>query len=303
MIEFQPITAQHKSLYEQRLFQGAERGCEYTFANLFLWGRQKIAFIDGFAVVFSQFARKSVYSFPVGKGDLKTAVDAIISDASKRGIPCRLTGLSEEECGILEQLYPRKFRFHIDRDSFDYIYSIEDLAHLKGKKYQKKRNHLNRFRLRHPKAAFVPLTDENTADAEQLLQTWYDVSLQEDPTQDFHMEKAAIYKALKSRQDLHMEGMLLYIDGKAAAITLGSRSSEQTFDIHFEKALQRYDGAYAAINQTFAQYLHKQYPEVLYLNREDDMGLEGLRKAKRSYQPAFMREKYWACLLEDGYDY
>lgn len=303
MIDFQPITPQHKNAYEQCLFHSPERGCEYNFANLFMWGRQKIAFLEGFAVIFCQFSRKSVYSFPVGNGDLKKAVDAIIADAAKRGIPCRLTGLSEEECGILEHLYPQKFHFHIDRDSFDYIYNIEDLAHLKGKKYQKKRNHLNRFRLLHPKGAFVRLTDENTADAQQLLQTWYDTRLQEDPTQDFHMEQAAIFKALKNRQALNMEGMLLYLGGKAAAITLGSRSSKQTFDIHFEKALQRYDGAYTAINQAFAHYLQEQYPDILYLNREDDMGIEGLRKAKLSYQPAFMREKYWACLLEDGYDY
>lgn len=303
MIDFQPITPAHKGAYEHCLFQGAARGCEYTFANLFLWGRQKIAFLDGFAVIFSQFARKSVYSFPVGQGDLKKATDAIIADAAERGIPCRLTGLSREECEILEHLYPKKFCFHIDRDSFDYIYNIDDLAHLKGKKYQKKRNHLNRFRLLHRHAVFAPLTDENTADAEHFLNTWYDTRLQEDPTQDFQMETAAIFKALKYWQALHMEGMLLYIDGKAAAITLGSRASEQTFDIHFEKALQRYDGAYTAINQGFAKHLQEQYPAVLYLNREDDMGLEGLRKAKLSYQPAFMHEKYWAHLLEDGYDY
>ena len=303
MIDFQPITAQHKSAYEQCQFQGPERGCEYSFVNLFSWGRQKIAFLDGFAVIFSQFSRKSVYSFPVGSGDLKKVLDAVIADADERGIPCRLTGLREEDCGVLEGLYPGKFHFHIDRDSFDYIYNIEDLSYLKGKKYQKKRNHLNKFRLFHPKAVLARLTDENISDAEQLLRLWYEQRLREDPTQDFQMEQAAFRKALKNRKDLQIQGMLLYIDGKAAAVTLGSRLSAQTFDIHFEKALERYDGAYAAINQGFARYLNEQYPELLYLNREDDMGLEGLRKAKLSYQPAFMREKYWACLLEDGYDY
>ena len=100
-----------------------------------------------------------------------------------------------------------------------------------------------------------------------------------------------------------MEGLLLRVDGKIAAMTLGSRLSQHTFDVHFEKALEKYDGAYPAINQAFARHIRQKYPEVTLLNREDDMGIEGLRKAKMSYNPTQFREKYWACLLEDGYDY
>jgi hypothetical protein len=87
------------------------------------------------------------------------------------------------------------------------------------------------------------------------------------------------------------------------AFTMGARRSEDTFDIHFEKALDIADGAYPAINNHFANYLQAKYPALLYLNREDDMGLEGLRKAKLSYCPDHMLEKNWAHLLEDGYDY
>lgn len=117
------------------------------------------------------------------------------------------------------------------------------------------------------------------------------------------MERAAIGKALSSMDMLGLEGLLLRVDGQVVAMTLGSALTEQTFDIHFEKALDRYDGAYAVINREFARYLRQKYPNLKWLNREDDMGLEGLRKAKLSYQPALLLEKYWACLLEDGYDY
>ena len=86
-------------------------------------------------------------------------------------------------------------------------------------------------------------------------------------------------------------------------MTLGSRLSEDTFDIHFEKALDEYDGAYAAINREFACYLRGKYPQLKWLNREDDMGLEGLRKAKESYLPHHMVQKCWAHLKEEGYDY
>jgi len=86
-------------------------------------------------------------------------------------------------------------------------------------------------------------------------------------------------------------------------MTMGSALNADTFDIHFEKALDIADGAYAAINQGFAAYLREKYPHLRWLNREDDLGLEGLRKAKLSYYPDHMVEKHWACLLEDGYDY
>ena len=95
-----------------------------------------------------------------------------------------------------------------------------------------------------------------------------------------------------------MEGLVLVEDGKVLAFAMGSRLNETTFDIHFEKALDEVDGAYPAINRGFARYLRDKYPELLYLDREDDLGLEGLRKAKLSYNPAFMVEKYWARLWE-----
>ena len=96
---------------------------------------------------------------------------------------------------------------------------------------------------------------------------------------------------------------ILYINGQPAAMTLGSFLTEQTFDVQFEKALEEADGAYPAINNAFACYLREKYPSLRWLNREDDLGLEGLRKAKLSYCPDHMIEKRWACLLEDGYDY
>ena len=100
-----------------------------------------------------------------------------------------------------------------------------------------------------------------------------------------------------------MEGLLLKDGDELLAMTMGSRLSEDTFDIHFEKALDKADGAYPVINREFARYLREKYPDIRYLDREDDMGLEGLRKAKLSYYPDHMIEKSWACLLEDGYDY
>lgn len=303
MIDFKPLDPSMRAAYEPYLMSCGERGCEYSFTNLYLWGRQRAAILHDHLVFFSQFNRKSVYLFPVGATDPTAALEAIIADASQRGIPCRLTGLTGDDCATLERLFPGRFRYHIDRDSFDYIYNINDLADLKGRKFQRKRNHLNRFRQAHPNHRLVPITHENIAQAEALVARWYTLRLQEDPTSDFHMEQAAIRKALGQREALGLEGLMLLDDGAPIAMAMGSALSPDTFDIHFEKALDIADGAYAAINQGFAAYLREKYPHLRWLDREDDMGLEGLRKAKLSYCPDHMIEKSWACLLEDGYDY
>lgn len=303
MLDFQSLKPEQKAEYDAILKACEGRGCEYSFANLYLWGRQKAVFHEDNLAFFSQFNRKSVYLFPVGKGDLKVTLDAIIHDAQVRGIPCRLTGLLRQDQELLESLYPGRFRFHTDRNAFDYIYNVEELASLAGRKFQKKRNHLNKFRQNHPDCQALPLSKDTLPQVKELLETWYRNRTANDATADFHMEQAAISRALKNMDVLDMEGLVLVEDGQALAMTLGSPLNETTFDVHFEKAQEDVDGAYAAINNAFANYLHEKYPQLQWLNREDDLGLEGLRKAKLSYCPDHMVEKRWACLLEDGCDY
>lgn len=303
MLEFQPLDFSLKPRIDACLMNHGERGCEFSFVNLFLWGRQRVAFMDGFLVFFCQYNRRTVYTYPVGQGDKKQALEALMADAAKRGIPCRLTGLNGAECQELENLFPGKFRIHCDRDSYDYIYNIDDLADLKGRKYQRKRNHANRFRLARPDYTVRPLDTQTLPAAQEMIAQWYEDRLQEDPSQDYHMERSAIRKALHNLDALGMEGLVLLDDGDVLAVTLGAPLSETTFDVNFEKARADADGAYAVINQEFARYLRNKYPALRYLNREDDLGLAGLRKAKESYCPDHLVEKCWACLLEDGCDY
>ena len=302
MIDYRPITISDQQPYEQLLAQAPKRGCEYSFANLYVWGRQRMAFLEGGVTVFSQFDRRSVYLFPVG-GDLKAILDKIIHDAHARDIPCRITGLTKADCQRVERLYPGKFRFHNDRNGYDYLYEVNQLRDLSGRKFQQKRNHVNRFFRQYPQAAIVPITEENTLQVWEMVETWFTQRLTQDPTRDVHMERSAIQKALQHRKELGLIGLALEVEGKVVAMTLGSHLSADTVDVHFEKALEEFDGAYAVINQAFAQHISQEFPQVAYLDREEDMGIEGLRKAKLSYEPVELREKYWACLLEDGYDY
>lgn len=303
MIPFKPFGPEDGKIFAPYLLQAAHKGCEYSFANLYMWGRQSGAEVGGRLVFFSQFNRRTVYLFPAGSADVKPALDAVIEDSRKRGIPCRLTCLSAEECRTVEQLYPGQFAFHISRDDFDYIYNVKELAELSGRKFQKKRNHANRFWREHPDCKVVPLTEENKYRAAEMIGQWFTQRLEQNPYGDFAMEQAAIRRGLGHLQELGLEGIYLEEEGKVLAVTLGSALNADTFDIHFEKAWDSVEGAYAAVNQAFAKYLTEKYPQLLYLDREDDMGQEGLRKAKLSYCPVQLTEKYWAHRKENNYDY
>ncbi len=303
MIPFTKLDLAQKERFDRYLRNAHRQSCEYSFANLFLWGRKRVAEQDGFLLIESQFDRRNVYIFPVGEGDLKAALDALIHDAAMRGIRCCLAALTEEECRLVEQLYPGKFHFYCDRDSYDYVYAIDDLADLKGRKFQKKRNHLNRFHQEHPDARIVPLDETNRAAAFHLAEQWYESRTAADPDSDYHLEHLALHRAFAFYAQLGMDGVVLMEQGKVLAFAMGSRLNADTFDIHFEKALDATDGAYGAINRGFACYLRQKYPDIKWLNREDDLGIEGLRKAKLSYCPDHMVEKCWAQLREEDDDF
>jgi len=303
MIDFKPIKIENRELYLPYLLDGNERNCEFSFVNLYLWGRQNATILHDHIVLFSHFNRKSVYPYPVGDGDKKPVIDAIIADAKERGISCRITGLSAEAKETLETIYPGMFHFHCDRDGYDYVYAIDDLADLPGKKYQKKRNHCNRFRADYPNYHVKELSDDNLPKVREMLSNWYLTKEKENPESDFLMEQVALNKAFRHYKDLELDGLVLFDDEKVLGFTIGSRLSHDTFDIHFEKAWGDINGAYAIINYEFARYLRNKYPDVRFLNREDDEGIEGLRIAKERYFPHHMMEKYWAHLMEDGYEY
>ena len=298
MISFQKMTPSLRQQYQA--YRGTEeRGCEYSFVNLNIWGRQKVAFGCDFLLILSQYDRFSVYPYPLGQGDVNCALQNLLADARERGIPFRLSGMSQEQCAALEQMFPGRFHFHMDRDHFDYVYRIEDLSGLRGKRYQSKRNFANRFRNTYPHCRRELLCKENLPALQQMLTEWFRQRAEVDPLADFKLEQIALDRALRQWQALGLEGLLLMDGDKCIAMTMGSFLSDDTFDVHFEKALEGYDGAYAAINQSFALYLQEKYPQLRFLNREDDMGIPGLRKAKLSYHPDHMVEKYWARLWED----
>lgn len=298
MISFSRLQLAQKAQYEDILFACGSRSCEYSFANLYLWGRQEAAFFPEGIAFFSHFYGKSVYPYPIGTGDRRAVLEAVLEDAKSRGIPCRITSMTQAETEELESWFPGRFLFRPDRDGFDYVYAIDDLADLKGRKFQKKRNHVHKFQASHPDCLSVPLEKENLPQAQEMVAQWFRQRLAEDPHGDYLLEQIALSRAFRHFEALGMEGLMLVENGQVLAVTLASRLSENTMDVHFEKAREDVDGAYAAVNCEFARYLRLKHPELAFLNREDDLGLPGLRQAKLSYQPHHMEEKYNAYLAE-----
>lgn len=298
MISFSRLQLAQKAQYEDILFACAPRSCEYSFANLYLWGRQEAAFFPEGIAFFSHFYGKSVYPYPIGTGNRRAVLEAVLEDARSRGIPCRITSMTQAETQELESWFPGRFLFRPDRDGFDYVYAIDDLADLKGRKFQKKRNHVHKFQASHPDCLSVPLEKENLPQAQEMVAQWFRQRLAEDPHGDYLLEQIALSRAFRHFEALGMEGLMLVENGQVLAVTLASRLSENTMDVHFEKAREDVDGAYAAVNCEFARYLRLKHPELAFLNREDDLGLPGLRQAKLSYQPHHMEEKYNAYLAE-----
>ena len=133
MIEFKRFHSTDGAFYSEYFPDGYERGCEFSFANLYLWGKQNYAVFEDSVLLMSQFGQRTVYLFPVGNGDKAAAVREIMRDAEARGLVFRMSGISPEAREMLEAQFPDTFRFHTDEGSYDYVYLVDDLAELKGK--------------------------------------------------------------------------------------------------------------------------------------------------------------------------
>ena len=298
MIPFRRPTLSDRETLQPLFLQAQYRGCDYSFANIYLWGQQQFAVLDGVLVIFAHWDGRSIYVYPEAR-ELPRVVEQLVADARERGIPFRLYSLSQARTQELEAAFPGRFGFTTCRDSYDYLYDINRLADLKGKKLQQKRNHINRFLQDHPDWTAEPIAPENLDECRKMVDSWYAQHAVLSPTTDYTLEKLAMRRAFDSYEALEMEGLLIRTDGRIVAMTMGNRIRTDTFDVNFEKADPDIPGAYPLVNREFARLLRGRYPELRYLNREDDMGMPGLRKAKESYHPDELLEKYRAFLRAD----
>lgn len=274
-----------KHLKERKL-----RGCERTFANVYLWARfynVVWAEIDGTAVFRMGEEGQYSYTYPIGKGDRKAVVELLLKDSQEKGYPFRMHALSEEEMEELEQYFPGKFQVEWPRDVADYVYETEKLINLSGKKYHSKKNHINQFKAAYPDWSYEKITDDNVEECFQMALRWRNENgCEDDPEKNSEM--CVSLNSLRLHKELGLVGGLLRAEGKIVAFTLGEPVCDDTFVVHIEKAYADVRGAYPLINQ---QFLEHEVAAYKYVNREDDTGDDGLRQAKLSYKPVFMVQK------------
>lgn len=273
------------------------RGCERTFANVYLWARfydLAWAEIEGTAVFRTGTEGKYSYAYPSGNGDRKAVIEMILKDSEEKGYPFQLHSVSPEEMEELEQYFPGKFQVEWQRDLADYVYETEKLINLSGKKYHGKKNHINQFKAANPDWTYESISDENVEECFQMALNWRrDNGCEDDPEKNSEM--CVTLNSLRLFKELELKGGLLRAGGKVVAFTLGEPVCDDTFVVHIEKAYADVRGAYPLINQ---QFLEHEAASYTYVNREEDTGEEGLRKAKLSYHPVFMAEKGVVTLKE-----
>ncbi len=261
-------------------------GSEAAFGTYYLWQRVydfEIAHHKGFFLVWCS----SGYFFPMGEGDVQDVLKDLEEDAERRGEPLRFV-FSEPRNQELEALCPGRFEIVENRNGADYIYRVEDLIRLGGKKYHAKRNHISRF-VRSHEYCYEPVeTDLQVRECIEMARRWGETAA--NPAEAAG-ELEAIRAALEHRDELGMVAGLIRVDGQVIAFAAGEPIRDTVFIQHFEKALVSYDGAYAVINHDFMTHCISNY---VFVNREEDMGLEGLRKAKLSYLPERLLRKYVA---------
>lgn len=219
---------------------------------------------------------------------LLDVVEQLMDHAKQSNFPFMFQGVEKYMTEWLEKIKPGYFQCKSDRENFDYVYLAKDLIELKGRKFHNKKNHVNAFRKAYPDYQYVPLTADMTDACIAFMAQWCEERgcVKGD---SIDCERNAIVEAMNHFTTLNFRGGAIFIDGQMAAFTYGERSNNDTAVIHVEKGHTRFKGVYGAINQEFCAH---DWSDIQYINREEDMGIEGLRKAKESYHPVKMIEKY-----------
>lgn len=288
MLEFKKPEIEDKQWVNKCLSYSDSMNCEYTFGNMYIWSTAYLTTICRYKdFLLCRWGRGDdiQYSVPIGTGDFKDAVNRIIEDSQHLGVKLRIYGITEKYKALLDAYFPGQFTYLYDDGYNDYIYSVEKMAQLTGKKYHGKRNHITNFKKNNPDWSFEIIDNNNINDCIDLHSQWI---LDREDDSDYSFEFEAVLTAFENYDKLDLTGGLLRIGGKAIAYTLGERQSDKLFVTHFEKAPADIQGAYPTINQEFTKNCLMSYE---YVNREEDLGIEGLRKAKQSYHPEIFLTK------------
>lgn len=285
-MEFRKLRLEDKEEIEKYTVRSGENNCEFTFYNLFMWQEtygNRYAAEDG--IMFLRVGEEGNYIYSLPMGDLDVGMEKLAAHSGEKH-----PAIWGQDGPLFEEFrkkYGKYYEIKELRDEFDYLYSREDLAFLSGKKYHSKRNHISAFSKKYD-WHFETVTAENLCEVKECAEKWY---AENGDRMDGEMlsEQKGLGFLFDNFDSLGVKGGAVRANGEIVAFTFGSAINSDTFDVYIEKALSDYSEAYSVINKEFAEKMLMDYK---YINREDDLGLEGLRKAKLSYHPVKFVKKY-----------
>ena len=290
-LDLKQPTIQDRDWIQPILYKSGCISSDCTFGSLFIWSDSYNTKVGKYKNSLIRAYGKGEYCFPIGNDSIEDSICAMINDAKQRGFTFKLSGISKEQMEQVKSTMPGIFNFNEDRSIADYIYNSFDLINLSGKKYHNQRNQISQFK-RSYSWSYEDITPENIIDCMDIEEEWIKQNIS---THDSRIngELIAIEKAVRFYKELNLTGGIIKVNNKPIAFTLGEEINNDAFLVHFEKALAPYVGAYKVINQEFSANRLYNYK---YVNREEDLGIEGLRKAKLSYHPSILMNKYSATL-------
>jgi len=299
-IKLQKLTCTDKATFDKYFGSRYCENAEYTFTNLFMWREMmnfRWAVEDEVLYMFSMNEKNFSAWQPIGAQEkMQEAITKIlhVAEENRGEREFRFVVVEKSFAEELEKYPDAKFNITVERDDFDYVYLAHDLINLSGRKYHGKKNHLNAFKKEYPEAKYLPITEEIIPKCREELNIWSETHKRANPDDPFiGYEQAAIHEIFDHFDRFKLKGGAILLNDKVVAFTFGERLNSDTAVIHVEKADQNIRGIYAAINQNFVEH---EWSDMIYINREEDMGIEGLRKAKESYRPIKMIEKFNATL-------
>ncbi|MBE6837279.1 MAG: DUF2156 domain-containing protein [Ruminococcus sp.] len=288
MLDFKEIKLSDKKWIDELLGISDFMGCEYTFANNLAWRRlsnSKIARYKDFYIVGAVDGDEKFFTYPAGKGDIFELIKELDEFVGDKNLV--MTSLTKENLEIFKQHYGDRITVEADEGHFDYIYNADDLKNLSGKKFHGKRNHIRRFK-ENNNWEFKVLTEDMFEECIRFSALSYNNNNDYDDHSAV-CEQFAIHTFFENYRILGLKGGVLLVDDEIVGFTIGEKLNSETFVVHIEKARGEIQGAYPTLCNEFAKTIDD---EIKYINREEDLGIEGLRKSKKSYNPAFLLEKY-----------
>ena len=287
MLRLKELTIEDRECFESFLWECDLQGAERAFTNLYIWKEDyklKYTIEEDVLYMVSYNEDEPFAFFPMKhSGDItKEELQKLLEYMKTEGLNLRMDRVTSKEKEIIEQFNCDICEVMEDRDNFDYVYSKESLSTLRGKKYHSKRNHINKFKENNEYEVEV-LTKENIQGAYDITDKWFDDRGEITP------EKKAIYNMLDSFDELSYVGAIVKVNGRYAAFTTGELLNSNTVVVHIEKADPTVQGLYNIVNREFCRMF---FEDAEFVNREQDLGVEGIRKAKKSYNPVKMIDKY-----------